>query len=156
MTSFFVASVPAAATLSTGNPALTYVEARAAAINGEHARAAELLAALADARPGQTQFAQQALTEAIGAGQMELAINLAAKIPPAKLSTDARLLLAANSVKQRNIEQAVPWLVSIGGNGDLTFLSPLLNAWDAADRGDLARALSSLDQIATNSILGPL
>ena len=101
MTSLFVASVPAAARLSTGDPAVTYIQARAAAINGEHARAAELLATLADARPGQTQFAQQALSEAIGAGQMDLAIGLAVKIPPAKLTTDARLLLTTNSVKRR-------------------------------------------------------
>src|SRR5690348_14457516 len=67
-----------AATLSTGDPALTYVEARAAAMNGQHVRAAELLASLADAEPGEIQFAQQALTEAIGAGQMDLALSLAA------------------------------------------------------------------------------
>src|SRR5690348_4971186 len=60
----------ASARLSTGDPALTYVEARAAAMNGEHVRAAELLASLADAEPGEIQFAQQALSEAIGAGQM--------------------------------------------------------------------------------------
>jgi thioredoxin-like negative regulator of GroEL len=79
---------------------LTYVEARAAAINGDHTRAAELLADLAEAEPGQTQFAQQALTEAIRSGQMDLALGIAAKIPPAKRSTDARLLLAAAEVKQ--------------------------------------------------------
>src|SRR5690348_3700306 len=103
--------VPAAAArLSTGDQALTYIEARAAAINGEHARAAELLATMADAQPGEIQFAQQALTEAIGAGRMDLALRLAAKIPPAKLSTDARLLLVANAVKQRRVDQALPWL----------------------------------------------
>src|SRR5690349_19308398 len=94
----FVPVPAAAARLSTGDPLLTYVEARAASMNGEHARAAELLATLADAEPGQTQFAQQALTEAIGAGQMDLALGLAAKLPAAKLSTDARLLLVANAV----------------------------------------------------------
>ncbi len=156
MTSFFVASVPAAARLSAGDPAITYVQARAAAINGEHARAAELLATLADARPGQTQFAQQALSEAIGAGQMDLAIGLAAKIPPAKLTTDARLLLVTNEVKRHELARALPWLASTGGNGDLTFLNPLLDAWDAAERGDQTRALSSINQIAANSILGPL
>jgi tetratricopeptide (TPR) repeat protein len=148
--------VPAAATLTARDPSLTYVEARAAAINGEHARAAELMATLADAQPGEVQFAQQALSEAIGAGQMDLALNLAAKIPPAKLSTDARLLLVTQAVKQRRVDRALPWLAAADGNADLSFLAPLLNAWDAAERNDQARALSSLAQIASNSLVGPL
>ena len=152
----YAPAAAASARLTTGDPALTYVEARAAAMNGEHVRAAELLASLADAEPGEIQFAQQALSEAIGAGQMDLALGLAAKIPPAKLSTDARLLLATDAVKQHRVDRALPWLNIGGATGDLAFLSPLLNAWDAAERGDQARALSSLDQIAANSLLAPL
>jgi tetratricopeptide (TPR) repeat protein len=87
---------------------------------------------------------------------MDLAIGLAGKVPAAKLSTDARLLLVANAVKQHRVDLAQPWLVSTGGNGDLTFMMPLLNAWDAAERGDQARALASLEQIPANNILGPL
>jgi tetratricopeptide (TPR) repeat protein len=146
----------AAARLSTGDPALTYVQARAAAINGEHARAAELLASLADAQPGEVQFAQQAITEAVGAGQMPLALSLAGKIPANKLSTDARLLLVADAVKRRRVDSALPWLASRGGAGDLGFLAPLLNAWDAAERGEQTRALSSINQIPAKSLLGPL
>jgi tetratricopeptide (TPR) repeat protein len=146
----------AAARLSTGDPALTYVQARAAAINGEHARAAELLASLADAQPGEVQFAQQAITEAIGAGQIPLALSLAGKIPANKLSTDGRLLLVADAVRQRRVDSALPWLASRGGAGDLGFLAPLLNAWDAAERGEQMRALSSINQIPAKSLLGPL
>jgi tetratricopeptide (TPR) repeat protein len=146
----------AAARLSTGDPALTYVQARAAAINGEHARAAELLASLADAQPGEVQFAQQAITEAVGAGQMPLALSLAGKIPANKLSTDGRLLLVADAVRQRRVDSALPWLASRGGAGDLGFLAPLLNAWDAAERGEQMRALSSINQIPAKSLLGPL
>jgi len=146
----------AAARLSTGSPALTYVQARAAAINGEHVRAAELLASLADAQPGEIQFAQQALTEALGAGQFPLALSLAAKLPPDKLSTDARLLLITEAVKQRRLDRALPWLASRGGTGDLNFLAPLLDAWDAAERGDQTRALSSINQIPAKGLLGPL
>ncbi|HWC56823.1 MAG TPA: hypothetical protein VG434_07630, partial [Sphingomicrobium sp.] len=106
----FVPIPAAAARLSTGDPLLTYVQARAAAMNGEHSRAAQLLSTLAEAEPGQTQFAQQALSEAIGAGQMDLALNLAAKMPADKLSTDGRLLLVANAVKQHRLDRALPWL----------------------------------------------
>jgi tetratricopeptide (TPR) repeat protein len=50
----------------------------------------------------------------------------------------------------------MPWLNATEGNADLSFLAPLLNAWDAADRGDQQRALTSLNQIVANSLLGPL
>jgi tetratricopeptide (TPR) repeat protein len=151
-----VAAPACAARLSTGDAALTYVEARAAAMEGAHARAAELLATLADAQPDEIQFAQQALTEAIGAGRMDLALSLTRKIPPGKLSTDARILLVTEAVKQHHLERGLPWLAASAGNGDLSFLGPLLTAWDAADRGDQTRALASINQIAANSLLAPL
>jgi tetratricopeptide (TPR) repeat protein len=153
---FVLPAVAGAASLPTGNRALTYVEARAAAMNGDHAHAAELLATLADEQPDEVQFAQQALTEAIGAGRMDLAMGLVGKIPPAKLSTDARLLLVAQAVKARRIDRALPWLTEAGTNGDLTFLSPLLSAWDWADRGDADRALASIKQIPANGLLSPI
>ena len=149
--------VPAAAArLSTGDPALTYIEARAAAMSGDHAHAAELLATLADAQPDQIQFAQQAITEAIGSGRMDLALSLVGKLPADKLSTDARLLIVANAVKQRRVDRALPWLKASGTTGDLSFLEPLLTAWDAAERGDQALALSSIAQIPTNGLMAPL
>ncbi|HEX5259423.1 MAG TPA: tetratricopeptide repeat protein [Sphingomicrobium sp.] len=153
-----LAPAPAlAARLSTGDPAVTYVEARAAAMNGDHVRAAELLASLADTQPDQLQFAQQALAEAIGSGRMDLALSLAGKIPADKLSNEARLLLVTEAVRQHRVDRALPWLNGSGGaNGDLTFLAPLLTAWDSAERGNQARALSSIGQIAANSLLRPL
>ncbi len=87
---------------------------------------------------------------------MDLALSLTGKIPTAKLSTDARLLLVTENVKQHHVDRALPWLASTGGSGDLTFLSPLLNAWDAAERGDQAAALSAINQIPAKSLLGPL
>ncbi len=151
-----LAPAPAAARLSTGDPAWTYVEARAAAMNGDHARAAELLASLADSKPDETQFAQQALAEAIGSGQMDLAMSLVPKLPVAKLTTDARLLMVAEAVRQHRLDRALPWLNPAGSSGDLSFLAPLLTAWDAAERGDQARALASISEIPANSLLRPL
>jgi tetratricopeptide (TPR) repeat protein len=146
----------AAARLSTGDPALTYIEARAAAMSGDHAHAAELLATLADAQPDQIQFAQQAITEAIGAGRMDLALSLVGKLPADKLSTDARLLIVADAVKQRRLDRALPWLKASGATGDLSFLEPLLTAWDAAERGDQSLALSNINQMRTNGLMAPL
>ena len=149
----FPAAASAASTgFATGDPARTYVEARAAAINGDHARAAELLASLAEAAPDESNIARSALAEALGSGQFELALNLARNIPAAKMPVDGRLLLVAEEVKHHRADRALAWL----GTGNLSFLAPFLTAWDAADRGDSNQALASLGQIPANGLLAPL
>lgn len=125
-------------------------------MSGDHSRAAALLAALSQSQPGQVDLAQKAFTEALNAGQTDLALSVAAKIPPTKLSTEARMLLVADATKRRRLDRALPWLRVGGETADLSFLAPLLTAWDYADRGDSERALASISQIATNSPLGPL
>jgi tetratricopeptide (TPR) repeat protein len=138
------------------DPARTYVQARAAAMNGDHGEAAQLLASLAAAEPGQSDIAKKALTEAIGAGNMDLALSLARNVPPAQLTTEARILLAADEIKRGHPDRALPWLVVTGATGDLSFLAPLISAWTAADKGDAAAALAALDQIPQRSLLAPL
>jgi tetratricopeptide (TPR) repeat protein len=147
---------PAAARLSVSESARTYVEARAAAMRGDHARAAQLLVALAQAQPDQADIARKALSEAIGAGNMQLALGLARAVPAAKLPVDARLLLATEEIRRRRPQRAVPWLGQTANNGDLTFLVPLINAWTAADRGDAQQALAAFDQITNRSLLSPI
>jgi tetratricopeptide (TPR) repeat protein len=148
---------PAQARVNAGDPALVYVQARAASMNGDHGRAAELLAALAQAQPDQVDIARKALAEALGAGQIDLALSLSRSIPAASLPTDARLLLAADEVKHRRLERALGWLAVKGdGGGDLAFLAPLLSAWDAAERGDADKALANIAQIPGNGLLAPL
>jgi tetratricopeptide (TPR) repeat protein len=144
------------ASTSASDPAQTYVEARAAAMNGDHARSATLLAALADAQPDQPDIARKALNEAIGSGRMDLALGLAQKIPAAKLPIEARLLLATDAMKRNRLDRAQAWLTTKAENGDLGFLVPLLTAWDAAQRGDAERALATIDRVPVNSLLGPL
>src|SRR5215218_2128570 len=87
---------------------------------------------------------------------MDLAISLARSIPVAKLPTDARLLLVTDEVKRRRAERALPWLAAAADNGDLSFLAPLITAWDAADRGKADLALATIEQIPVGSLLGPL
>jgi tetratricopeptide (TPR) repeat protein len=125
-------------------------------MNGDHARAAQLLTSLAEAEPDQADIARKALSEAIGAGQMDLALSLARTVPAAKLPVDARLLLATEEVRRRHPERALPWLSASGDNGDLSFLAPLINAWSAADRGDAQQALAVLDQMPASSLLAPM
>lgn len=146
----------AAARLAVSDAARTYVEARAAAMAGDHARAAQLLAALAGAQPDQTDIARKALSEAIGAGDMTLALSLARAVPAAKLPVDARLLKATEEIRRKRPDRAQQWLVATGDNGDLTFLVPLINAWTAADRGNAEQALGAFDQVSARSLLAPV
>jgi tetratricopeptide (TPR) repeat protein len=147
-----------AASISTsvGDPALTYVQARAAAITGDHARSAELLAALSQIQPQDVDLARKALAEAMGSGQIDLALKLARTIPAAQLTSDVRLMLAADELKRRRFDRALAWLTVKGDNGDLTFLAPLVTAWIAADRGQLQPALQAIDAIPVNSLMGPM
>ncbi len=115
-----------------------------------------MLAALAHLQPDQTDIAKRGFSEALGAGQFDLALQLARAIPAAQLSSEARLLLAADEIRRRRTDRAQQWLAVKGDNGDLTFLSPLVTAWDAAERGDQARALAELDKISGNNLLVPL
>jgi tetratricopeptide (TPR) repeat protein len=146
----------ARAVTTVENPELAYVQARAAAMAGDHERSAALFAALAEMQPGQVDLARQALAASISAGNMELALKLTRSVPAQKLSTDARLLLAAELLRQRQPERAVQWLSVKADNGDLAFMAPLVSSWSAAERGDLARALQYIDAIPANSLLAPL
>jgi tetratricopeptide (TPR) repeat protein len=148
--------VPAEARLSISDAARTYVEARAAAASGNHARAAQLLASLAAAEPSQVDVAKKALSEALGSGQIDLALSLAHSIPAAGLPTDARLLVAGDEIRRGHPERAIPWLAPSASSGDLTFLTPLITAWAAADRGDLRQALAALDEVPAASLFASL
>jgi tetratricopeptide (TPR) repeat protein len=151
-----IGATPASASVSS-DPARAYVEARAAALSGDHARSAALLAALAQAQPDQTDLARKALLEALGAGQIDLALAVAGRLPAAKLPVEARLLLVSSEVRKRRIDRALAWVQpGSGDSANLSFLIPLLTAWDLAERGDMDRALATIDAIPNNSLLAPL
>jgi tetratricopeptide (TPR) repeat protein len=148
--------VAAKARVSANDAGLAYLQARAASMDGDHGRAAALLAALAEARPGDTDIARRGVAEAIGAGQMDLAIELARRLPPTRLSTDARLLLAASEMRRNRADRALPWLSVNGDNGNLEFIAPLVRGWAYAARGNLNEALQAIDQVPATGLLGPL
>lgn len=149
-------AAPAQARVTVSDTARIYVEARAAAMNGDHARAAALLASLAGAEPGQEDIKRKALSEALGAGRIDLALSLARSLPVANLQTDARLLLVGDEIKRGRPDRALDWLKMPAETGDLTFLEPLISAWTAADRRDAPQALAALDRIPARSLLSPL
>ncbi|HEU5285038.1 MAG TPA: hypothetical protein VFU20_00840, partial [Sphingomicrobium sp.] len=122
-----LAAAPAAArNPATDNPAWTYVQARAAAMSGEHRRSAELLAALAEMNANDATINRKALAEAISAGNMELALRLARRLPQARLPVDARLLLIAEELKRGRSDLAIGYLSGPLDEGSLSFFAPLL------------------------------
>ena len=132
----------------------TYVVARAAEFSGDHGRSAMLLAQLAEANTGNKSLGRRAASQAISAGAMNLALRLGRQMPADSLTTDVRLLLAADELLRGKTDRAVPYLAANGEDGDLSFIAPYVRAWAAADRRNLADALTTLEQIPVNSLLG--
>ena len=142
--------------MPSAEAARTYVQARAASMAGDSARSARLLTALADADASDTLTARRALSEAIAAGDMPLAVRLARRIPHDKLAVEGRLLLAADEIRSGRAGRAVLFLA--GGtatDANLQFVEPVLEAWTTAERGDLPGALAVIDKIPDNSLLAP-
>lgn len=135
------------------DPALTYIEARTAAMNGDQARSAELLYNLTAITPGQSELAKKALSAAIDAGRFDLALSLTKRIPAADLASDARLLIVAEEIKRKRYANAAAWLAPNADGSDPSFLKPMVLAWAAADGGDVNGALQQLGNIAANSPL---
>ena len=124
-------------------------------MRGEHGRSANLLAALADLNAGDATINRKALAEAIGAGDPELALRLARRQPLSELAVDARLLLIADELRRGRSDRAIQLLSGSKEEPSLLFLSPLLTAWNSAERRDLAGALAVLNKIPSSALLGP-
>src|SRR3954447_17080533 len=77
LAALILAPAPAAARIKVApdDPGLTYLQARAAAMTGDHARSAALLSTLAASQPEQVDLTRKALAEAISAGQMDLGLK---------------------------------------------------------------------------------
>ena len=150
-----LAAAPAAANVpaTAGSPARDYVAARAAGISGDHAGAAELYAKLATSA-NDPALRQRAISEAINAGDMDLALRLARQ-SGAAASVDTKLLLVADALKRKDIPQAMQLLADNRQGADLSFWSPLVQAWALAERRDAANALAVLSQVPANSALAP-
>jgi tetratricopeptide (TPR) repeat protein len=136
------------------NKAMTYVEARAAAMSGDYQRSATLFAALAR-QSGDAQLTQKAISTAISAGDTGLALQLMRGIPSDRLSLEARLLLAADELRQGRSTPALAIVENRDAQPNITFLGPLIRAWDAAQRKDLPGALAALDAAPANGVLAP-
>ncbi|MEO5773290.1 MAG: tetratricopeptide repeat protein [Sphingomicrobium sp.] len=136
------------------NPALTYVEARAAALSGDYSRSATLFAALAQ-QSGDEGLRRRAIGTAISAGDTALALQLMRGMAVAKLPIDAKLLLVADELRQGQTARALAIAEAPQAAVDVSFLGPLIRAWDAAQRRDAPGALAALDSAPANGVIAP-
>lgn len=157
LVSAVLGSAPAMAKASLFRPsgATTFIGARAAELRGDARRAAVLYAALSAAEPANRIVADRAISQAIAAGDMPLALRLAGAQPVARLALDARLLLAADRLRSGKAAEAVRILELRSDSGSLDFLAPPLRAWAAAERRD-GGALQLLDAMPASSAIGPM
>lgn len=144
-------AAPAAARVDIAQPngPMTFVGARAAELVGDPRRAALLYASLAESNSGNQIIANRAISQAIAAGDMSLALQLAGRHAPATLPADARLLLAADRLR-RGKERDAAALLRLRGSGgaELDFLAPFVDAWSERRIG---RALDHLAKIPAAS-----
>jgi tetratricopeptide (TPR) repeat protein len=134
--------------------AKAYVAARAASISGDHAGAAELYAQLVESS-ADNDLRQRAIFEAISAGQMDLALRLIREAPQDRLSIDSRLLLVADALKRGESARATELLGNSRTGSDLSFWVPLVEAWAAAERRNIAGATAILTRVPKDNAFAP-
>jgi tetratricopeptide (TPR) repeat protein len=144
-------SVSAAAAV----PLQTYVEARAAEMTGDEARSAQLFALMAEADPEDKTIARRAIATAIQSGQGALAVSLARNIAPDQLPVDARLMLAADSLRRGKNKEAVAALEKGGTSTETDLFAPLVKAWERTARGK-DDGIELLSQMSAASPLAPI
>ena len=83
---------------------------------------------------------------------MELALQLAGRVPVTEASLDLRLLQVADELRQSNERQASVLLRTPGGLIDSSFLAPFVEAWMRADKRD-SGALDVLGLVPDTSAL---
>ena len=150
-----ITATPAAASRPS-NAARTYLEARAAAIDGNHSRSAQLFAQLVDNSAANRSITKEALSQAISAGDMKLALRLVRTLPANETPLEARLLQVADALRSNDGGRALSFIQQGSEAGDLGFVRPFLQAWIAADSKDQPRALAALDTVSSGSLLAAL
>jgi len=107
-----------------------YMRARMASADGDLSDAVQAYGSVLAARPDDTVVAGRAYRQAIYAGDMPLALRAAATMEKAgTLTADARLLLMAKAVKDRNWATATAAVDHLDAEERFDFLVPILRAW---------------------------
>jgi tetratricopeptide (TPR) repeat protein len=150
-----IAPAPASA-LSRLDPPRVYLAARAAAIDGNHSRSAKLLAQLVDTSTATRSVAREAVSQAISAGDMKLALRLMKSLPDGSTPIEGRFLQVAEALRSNDSVRALELLSGPSPKEDIGFLRPFLAAWASADARDLPRALAALNTLSPRDLLAGL
>jgi len=145
----------AASAANAAIPLETYVQARAAEMNGDEGRSARLFAAMAAADPADRTIARRAIATAIQSGQADLAISLAKDIPGDQLPIDARLMLAADALRNGKAKRAAADLEKGVTSTEAELFAPLVKAWDLTSRGK-AEGPAMMANLPAGSPLAPI
>jgi len=151
----FLAPASASA-LTRLDPPRVYLAARAAAIDGHHGRSAQLLAQLVDTSTANQSVAKEAVSQAIKAGDMKLALRLMKSLPADSTPIEGRFLQIAEAIRSNDSARAIQLLQGASPGTDIGFLRPFVTAWAAADARDLPRALAALDTLSPRDLLAAL
>ena len=136
-------------------PLSSYVQARAAEMDGDESRSARLFAAMAMADPADRTIARRAIATAIQSGQGDLAVSLAKEVPPDQLPFDARLMLAADALRGGKEKVAVAILEKGNTSTEVDLFAPLVRAWERTARGK-EDGIEILSQMSAASPLAPI
>jgi tetratricopeptide (TPR) repeat protein len=104
-------------------------------MQGDEARSARLFAAMAAADPNDRTIARRAIATAIQSGQGGLAVSLARKLPLNELPIDARLMLAADALRNGKAKEASAILEKGITSTEADLFAPLVKAWELTARG---------------------
>jgi tetratricopeptide (TPR) repeat protein len=107
------------------------------------------------ADPTDRTIARRAIATAIQSGQAELAVSLAKDIPPEQLPVDARLMLAADSLRRGKDKDAVAALEKGTTTTEVDLFAPLVKAWERTARGK-DDGVELLSQMSAASPLAPI
>jgi len=124
-------------------------------MQGDEARSARLFAAMAAADPADHLIARRAIATAIQSGQAGLAISLARRLPLNQLPIDARLMLAADALRNGKNRQALADLEKGITTTEVNLFAPLVRAWDLTARGNKTGP-ALLAQLGSGSPLAPI
>ena len=155
MTALALILAAAAPAASAAVPLSTYVEARAAEMNGDESKSARLYALMAEADPADRTIARKAIATAIQSGQADLAITLASAIPPNELAIDARLMLAADQLRRGKNKDAAAALQKGVTSTEVDLFGPVMKAWDRTARGK-DDGIELLSQMSAANPLAPI
>jgi tetratricopeptide (TPR) repeat protein len=115
-----------------------------------------LLARLVDTSAANQPIAREAVSQAISAGDIKLALRLVRALPAAATPIEAQLLQVADALRSNDHRRAITLLQGTSESGELAFLKPFVEAWIAGDRRDLSRALATLGTVSSRNLASAL